>query len=70
VVEARVHDERLRLATRLEEVELRSFVATLVDLEQDPAVRQQPAVDGLRQMGQLLELAAVEREEEELARPR
>jgi hypothetical protein len=70
VVEARIDDERLRLVARLEEVELRPLVAALVDLEQDPAVRQQAAVDGFRQVGQLLELAAAEREEEELPRAR
>ena len=70
VVEARVDDERLRRFPGLEEVELRSLVAALVDFEQDPAVRQQAAVDGLRQVGQLVEVAAVEREEKELARAR
>ena len=67
--EARIDDERLELCAglRVEQVQLRPLVPALVDLEQDPAVRQQPARDGLAQVGQLRQPAAPHPREEELA---
>jgi ABC-type antimicrobial peptide transport system ATPase subunit len=61
----RIHDQRLAL-----EVELRPLVPALVDLEQQPVVRQELALDGLGVVRQLLELAALDWQPVELARPR
>jgi hypothetical protein len=65
VVEARVDHERLVV-----EIELRPLVPALVDGEQDAVVREQEPVDRLLEVRELLELTAVERQTEELPRPR
>jgi len=66
MVEARVDDERLRLAAPLHEIQLRPLVAARIDGEQDTTVRKQPPIDRFRQISELLRLAALERQEEEL----
>lgn len=70
VVEARIDDERLRLARLAAEVELRPLVAALVEEEQDAAVGEELPVRRLREVGELLEPAAAEPREEELPCPR
>jgi hypothetical protein len=62
---ARIDHERLAV-----EVELRPLVSALVDLEQEPVVREQLPVDRLGEARQLLELATVDRKPVELARSR
>ena len=62
---ARIDHERLAV-----EVELRPLVSALVDLEQKAVVRKELALDRLVVARQLLQLAAVERQPVELARPR
>ena len=66
MVEARIADER----PFAEDVELRPLVSGLVDLDEDPPVRQVEAGDRLGVVGQLLELAAVRRQREQLPHAR
>ena len=56
--EARIDDERLERAVVARDVQLRPLVAAFVDLDEDPAVRQEQPVTGSCEVGQLLELAA------------
>jgi hypothetical protein len=70
VVEARVDHERLGLAAPFQQIELRPLVAALVHGEESAAVRKQRPVDRLRQIRQLLQVAAVRSDEEELPRSR
>ena len=66
MVEARVADQR----TLAEDVQLRPLVPGLVDLHEHTPVREVEALDGLRVVGQLGELAAGGRQREQLARAR
>ncbi|HEY4237882.1 MAG TPA: hypothetical protein VGM45_11185 [Gaiellaceae bacterium] len=52
------------------QIELRALVPALVDLEQQPVVREEPALDGLGVVRQLLEPPAGRWQPVELARPR
>jgi hypothetical protein len=69
VVEARIDDERLGGAVA-ECVELRPLVPAFVDEDEDAAAREEQSVDRLREVGDLIELAALGREGEQLPGPR
>ncbi len=66
VVEAWVTDER----PFTEDMELRALVPGLVDLQQDPSVREVEARDRLGVVRQLFKRATVGRQREELPRAR
>jgi hypothetical protein len=70
MVEARIDDERLECAVVAAEIELGALVAAFVDEDKDPPVRQEPPVNRLRQVGQLLDLPTLRRDPEELPDPR
>ena len=67
--ELRIDDELLE-RTFVEHVQLRPLVATGVDLHEHAAVGQKEARDRLREVRQLLELAAAGRQRVELVCPR
>ena len=65
-----IHDERLRLPARLEQVQLLPLVSARVHRDEDPGrAGDEAARDRLGLVGELLELAARERDAVELHRP-
>ncbi len=70
--EAWIHDERLgrRARYRVEKIELRPLVPALVHLEQDATVGEELPGHRVVEARQLLELAAPDRNDVQLARAR
>jgi hypothetical protein len=66
VVEARIDDERLERAVVAAEIQLSALVAAFVDDDENAPVGQPRSTDRLRQVGELLDLAAFDGDTEEL----